>query len=203
MNRGGGPVDGFIEFLEGLSPSSSGDSRGNPAALAVLRRGLGKPPGVPPETCRYVVPYLPHGCDWRVESCYYLVASLFAHYPVKGGKDRGNLGATLARVAKSRKAEPSTQRRFLRLLNCEFTELDRHLRGAVSLARSARLPVDWRKLLEDLLQWESPKQAAIRPQSQVAHKDVRRAWAHAFWQNITEADTGSKGSPKEVDTRED
>ena len=46
--------------------------------------------------------------------------------------------------------------RFVALLNAHPEDLDDHLRHAVSLLKANEQPLDWFRLLEDLLQWDHP-----------------------------------------------
>lgn len=46
--------------------------------------------------------------------------------------------------------------RFVALLNAHPDDLDDHLRHAVSLLKTHEQPLDWFRLLEDLLQWDHP-----------------------------------------------
>lgn len=150
----------FVSYLERL--------RGNEdrAALAALRRALGRSPASAVQAQRYIVPWLPsQAAPWQ-EELYYLVASLFAMHPQPGGQ--GSLGSVLARVA-SEAGESSTERRFMALLNCHVEELGHHLRYAVSLARTKQVPIDWHQLFRDLRYWDHPD------------RYVQRRWARDFW----------------------
>lgn len=145
--------------------------RENRAALAALRRGLGKPPGSVPETFPHVTPYVPpsdnkYGRDWP----YYLVASLFALHPESGAP--GNMGWTCRQLGD----HPSAEVRFKALLNSRQQELPNRLRQVVSLASSAKrqTPVDWALLLRDLRSWTHPD------------RWVQRNWARSYWAPISQ-----------------
>lgn len=158
----------FIEYLEGLAAGER--SR---AALAALRRGLGRPPGEAVEMHRYVVKWLPRDAPQWQEDAYYLVASLFASHPMSWPSQPGevgptNLGASFARLL-GNDGEESVERRFTAMLNCRGEDLHVHLRHAVSLLKSRDVAVDWARLLRDLQQWHWED----RP--------VQRTWARAFW----------------------
>jgi CRISPR system Cascade subunit CasB len=60
----------FIEVLVALYEQE------DRAALAALRRGLGKPPGETMEMHPYVVPFT-QGLKRKQEDAYYLIAALF------------------------------------------------------------------------------------------------------------------------------
>jgi CRISPR system Cascade subunit CasB len=149
----------FIEYLEGL--------RDDRAALAALRRGLGQPPGTVPDMYRYVVPWLPADAPpWREEATY-LVAALFAYHPAAGGT--GNMGNHFARARDPQSDNTAIERRFTALLAAHPDDLGFYLRQAVSFLRSKEVPVDWHRLLSDVLVWGHPD------------RYVQKRWARAFW----------------------
>lgn len=166
MNPASEDKSPFIRHLEDLV------RRQDRAALADLRRGLGKPPGTAMEMHRYVVPYLPPKLSRRQEEACYLVAALFAYW--HQGRDAvalsppTNLGASLARMATGDN-EDSLDRRFTALLKSHPEDLTHHLRQVVGLLKSNDVPVDWRELMKDLLNWD--------------HEDhfIQRKWARSFW----------------------
>jgi CRISPR system Cascade subunit CasB len=136
------------------------------AALAALRRGLGKPPGTVPETFPHVTPYIPSSDNTpHREWPYYLVGSLFALHPETGAK--GDLGWTCRQLGE----HPSAEARFRTLLASNQDELPDRLRQIVSLARSAprRTPIDWALLLKHLRYWTHPDGW------------VQRQWARSYW----------------------
>lgn len=143
----------------------------NRAALAALRRGLGKEPGEVPQMFPYVVPVL-EGVPLRDEWAYFLVASLFGMYPGPftrdGNRDNHNLGASF-RAVSDLTGSGSIEGRFVALLNARRDDLPEHLRFAVALCESARSRVDWAQLLHDVLAWDS------------ASRRTQREWARSFW----------------------
>jgi len=155
----------FIIYLESLV------RRQDRAALAALRRGLGKPPGTALEMARYVVPFLPRERPWT-EDAYYLVAALFAYWhqgrDVVAASPPGNLGGSLALLV-TPESSASLDLRVTALLKGHRDDLPVHLRQAVGLLKSKDISVDWHQLLKDLLNWD--------------HEDqfVQRNWAKAFW----------------------
>lgn len=160
------PERKFVEYLRSLVDTE------DRAALAALRRGLGRPPGSVPELCRYVVPWAPtDGPSWH-EDIYYLVAALFAlhqgSWPPGVAQGPTNLGASFRRLAETSRSE-SVEKRFVALLSVHPDDLPAHLRHAVSLLKAHDVPVDWAQLLHDLRDW--------------GHEDrfVQRDWARAFW----------------------
>jgi CRISPR system Cascade subunit CasB len=154
----------FVKYLESLDRDEAR------AALAALRRSLGKSPGEAADAHRYVLQFNP--AIWE-ESAYYLVAGLFALHPKnwrneENDKRQTNFGASFAWLRASTDSE-SIEKRFVALLDCHEDDLSEHLRHAVSLLRSKEIPVDWARLLRDLRQW--------------GHEGrfVQRGWARAFW----------------------
>jgi CRISPR system Cascade subunit CasB len=154
-----GQAEGFIDYLE--------SRREDRATLAVLRRGLGHPPGTVAEMYRYVVPWLSDDTPpWR-EAAFYTIAALFAYHPECGG--RGNMGDHFAQARAGVGDETAIERRFSVLLSAHPEDLPFHLRQAVSFLRSKDVPVNWHQLLIDMDAWGHPDGY------------VQRRWARAFW----------------------
>ena len=83
-------------FIEALVELYKQEDR---AALAALRRGLGRPPGETIEMHPYVAPFT-QGLSRKQEDAYYLIAALFGLYPGESwtsseSRQRTNLGASL------------------------------------------------------------------------------------------------------------
>jgi CRISPR system Cascade subunit CasB len=167
------PPDYVSRFVAHLRQLADKDDR---AALAKLRRGLGKPPGSALETLSVVQPRLPNGLQHREENACFLAASLFADHSQPGGG--GNLGRAFALLAQKRQAE-SLEKRFVALLNADEDDLPDHLRHAVSLLRSEGIAIDWACLIDDIQQWSHP------------NRFVQRQWARDFWAGDNEAATES------------
>lgn len=135
----------FVGYLLSLAKEGSED-RG---ALADLRSGLGKEPGQMARLHKHVVPYLPeksYNDRW-----FYVLASLFGSFP------KHRIGYSLGKAFKPLKAKSdSMEARFVALLNAHPDDLADHLRHAVSLLKSNEQPLDWFRLLDDLIQWDHP-----------------------------------------------
>jgi len=185
----------FAAWLASLAPRTGYE--GDRAALAALRRGLGKEPGEAPELFPLVVPRLHRVPPWD-EGRWYLVAALFGAHPVSwsdpeppAGTRVRNLGASfaIARRAVARRAEGSVgglDRRFAVLLASDRRELRDRLRQTVSLLRAHGAPVDWAQLLCDLRSWDAP------------NRWVQREWAREYWRpgatEQPEAATGAEAA---------
>lgn len=161
----------FAAYLKGLADAE------NRAALAALRRGLGKTPGESADLFPYVVRWLPDD-PWR-ESAFFLIASLFGLHPKSLPVDEHqrratNLGASFRFVAAD---VAGTERRFVALLNAHRDDLPEHLRHAVALLKAHDRPIDWSQLLRDVQDWNVPS------------RSVQRAWARDFWRGTSDAAT--------------
>lgn len=148
----------FVGYLLSLAKEGQED-RG---ALADLRSGLGKELGQMARVHKHVVPYLP---EHRYhDRWYYVLATLFGSFP------KQRKGCSLGKAFKPlRQKSDSMEARFIALLNAHPDDLDGHLRHAVSLLKSNEQPLDWFKLLDDLIQWDHPE----------GH--VQLAWARDFY----------------------
>ena len=148
----------MVEYLETLR------DRKDTAALAKLRRGLGKAKGTP-EMYPFVVKFIEN--DWKAEERAFLVASLFALHPEPApeGRSMGNVFAGIHRVQNTE----SIEKRFVRLLEADIEDVGHHLRQAVTLAKSKHIAVDYHSLIHDLKYWNHDEQF------------VQLRWARDFW----------------------
>jgi len=154
---------------------------GNRAALAELRRGLGKPPGSVAEMHRYVVPWFGESMHRNEQDAYYILAALFAQHP-KNGDEMRSIGHTLRIAGAQSESMDGTERRFVAMLNAHEEELDGHLRHAVSLAKAKSVPINYSQLLMHLRHWTHPDQW------------VQRNWASDFWAAPSQTDENEKGN---------
>lgn len=165
----------FVKSLEKLSFNN------DRAALAKLRRGLGKKEGTP-EMYRYVVPFLDPEKTYDIKR-YFLIASLFAMHPnPTRGVSMGKVFTRMADLGANKKSK-SIERRFEHLLSVDADDLDGHLRQAVSLAKSKGESIDFHQLFSDVKNWDHPE------------KYVQLRWARDFWgyEKNTNYETDSKG----------
>ena len=163
-------IDRFIARLEtigGVAPDSTPDRR----ALAGLRRSLATWPSPPPDALRVVAPFLPDQATGWLETVHYLIAGLFALHPCPPGNETErarSLGAALHEAA-SRDPAQGPERRLLALLGSKSEDLPDHLRHAVSYLRAREVPIDYRRLMQDLLWWDAREGV------------VQRRWGRDFW----------------------
>jgi len=155
----------FISYLERLKKNND---RGT---LAALRKGAGKTPGTAIEQYPYVVPWIPKECSRWTENVHYLIAGLYALHPDPGG--RKNIGEVF-RILYQKTKSDSIEDRFVALLNSHPEDLPKHLRHAVSLAKSKDIPIDWHQLFRDVKRWNA------------SEKWVQKRWAKAYWEKKKE-----------------
>jgi CRISPR system Cascade subunit CasB len=151
----------FVTHLETL--------REDRAALAKLRRGLGKKPGQAPEMFPFVIPFVHQTKGSWQEEVHYMVASLFGFHPES--TTEGNMGKHFAQLRNQMPDATATERRFTALLAAHPEELDVYLRQAVGLLKSKEIPINWHRLMWDILSWNDPEKR-VR---------VHKWWAGEFW----------------------
>ena len=162
----------FVKHLKELA-----DDR---AALAALRRGLGRPPAAAPEMHRYVIPWLPAGLHSRQEEAYYLVAALFGLHP--DDTAAGNLGHSFAQARDKDGNAEAIERRFSALLAAHSDDLPFQLRQAIQFLRAQEIAVNWSQLVRDVLSWDNPR------------RSVQRNWAHGFWERPAKSEKENESS---------
>lgn len=173
----------FANALQQLAAPASGQP--DLAALAALRRGLGRKPGEIAEPYRIILT-LPgaHPAPWQEDACF-LVGGLFAWHqrPWLGAADGPtNLGASLHRHAASMPGN-GAERRFVALLNADREDLPTHLRHIIGLLRASETPIDYAQLLRDILAWNAES------------RHVQRAWSRAFWRRPASDPSVSADAP--------
>jgi CRISPR system Cascade subunit CasB len=146
------------------------------AALAKLRRGLGKRLGSAPERDGWVIARLPPSLSLDALESYCLVASLFALHPASGGAE--SLASSFAEWHEHDRLQlgkapgerlDNIDRRFASLLNSDAEDLPGRLRHAVALLRSHEIAINWAQLLRDIRRWDHPDRV------------VQRRWSRHFW----------------------
>jgi len=165
----------LVEYLERLRDKK------DTAALAKLRRGLGKTKGTP-EMYPYVVRFIED--EWKADERAFLVASLFALHPDPAPEDF-SMGHVFSRIQRVQQTD-SIEKRFVRLLEADIEDVGHHLRQAVTLAKSKQIAVDYHKLIRDLKYWDHDE------------RFVQMAWARDFWgkSNDGTSDNTQEGDDK-------
>ena len=163
------------DLIYSLEALRDRDDRGS---LASLRRGLGQPPGTVMEVSRVVEHMLDEDDPPWTRDTMYVVAPLFALHrlPYEGKRD-SNMGDHFrALVGESEEPPTNVERRFMALLSSEPDDLPDTLRQAVSLLKSKDVPVNWRKLSDDVQAWL--REGAT---GEAARQEIRLRWSRQFW----------------------
>ncbi|NUP98647.1 MAG: type I-E CRISPR-associated protein Cse2/CasB [Armatimonadetes bacterium] len=154
------------------------------AALAEIRRGLGKRPGEALRAYACVAPLIPVAASDEQRDALFLVATLFADHLLPRDKPAGEkANYTLGHAFRAMEATeqglpeaplPAVERRFTALLNASSTRLPHHLRQAVRLAGTRGVAIDYFQLTRDLL--------TLLADDDHDHRErVKLAWARAYW----------------------
>ncbi len=152
----------FIQMLTGFHRQE------NRAALAMLRRGLGKQPGEAMEVYRYIGNFAANTKSKTHEDALHTVATLFGLYPSasrEGNPYDSNLGASVSDIKTN---SDSIEKRFVALLDAHSDDLPNHLRQMVGLLKANGVTINWLQLLKDINWWDSDG------------RDVQRRWAKSF-----------------------
>jgi CRISPR system Cascade subunit CasB len=187
----------FIGYLKWLLEQE--DRSAARAAMAHLRRGLGKQPGTVYEMDRYMLSRLPDNVTSHQEDAYYLVGSLFAYW--HQGKEKAetldgerstdrNLGKSLSRLAfeyakaggSVDDAKKRLEKRFNAFLEATSEDLPEYLRQNISQLKSKAVPVNWAQLLHDIQNWDADG------------RFVQHEWAKGFWVDKKSTDDLSEES---------
>lgn len=157
----------FIEWLEELAKKDS-------KVRAVLRRSLSFEPGTCIDTFPYVERFLKSDIgDWE-RKMYYLVAGLWAeHWREDRPSEKQSVAKACAEYMLMRKklsdsSENSTEKRFILTIDSDESQLIYRLRQLVALLKE--YPIDFSRLLEDLLKWKNKK--------------IQITWAQDFYRSL-------------------
>lgn len=164
-------VKDFIGHLEKLVGQE------DRATLARLRHSLAFEPGEYVHAFPFVERFT---IDLREErrKLYFLVAGLFATHPESSKDPKENLGRTLKRLYVAQDESPSTEKRFLALLEADDDQLPEHLRHLVNLLKAKGFAVNWERLLQDLINRHYDQD------------ETKKRWAQSFYRPLVEeADT--------------
>lgn len=186
--------------------------------LAELRRSLSFGPGEGRNGQSYfltglIYERLPewYRGGWGMNAAF-LVAGLYAlverpHSDAKAGEKNDDsskttkpgkpsfrsLGQDMGRLYRDQEGRPSTEKRFLALLDADEEQLPDRLRQAITLLNAGDISPEWAQLLNDVLSWNQPEQ----------RNRVRDRWARAFYQPeaaATPATHPAETSPADTDS---
>ncbi len=154
--------------------------RADPAALAALRRGLGREPADSPEAWPWTLPLVGH--DDRLggghEAAVHHTLTLYALHQQSQTRsmhapEGGTLGRACGRLAAVHASREAVARRFLAAATADTTrEVVVHLRGLITLLRQREIPLNYEQLHRDLRRWPWPD----------ARSAVRHRWGRDFYQ---------------------
>lgn len=153
-------VEAFVKRL-----ARAEDSLG-PGGVAALRRGVGRPVGMPPAAASAFFSLVPPAAR-DLERASWVVATLWARH-AQHVKGYGSFGHSLRGLAA--RQEAAALRLLTRLLGADTDELPAALRRAIGLLRDKAIPVDYEQLVWDIREreWDKPD------------RDVQRRWARDF-----------------------
>ena len=173
------------------------------AALARLRRGIGKAPGSMPELWEATLKDLPQELigkgqdpsygEWAVHTALTLFA---LHQQGKDlklqcmNKDGEFLGISLRKLVSDDEEEKRIKRRFdAASTSSSMEEFSHHLRGLIQLLKAKSIPLDYPALAEDLYWLQMPN----------ARDSVRLRWGRDFYRPLKTDDADSENEKTRKD----
>lgn len=143
------------------------------AALANLRRGVGRAPGELPELWGSFLQEMPSeffnqdGNATATEWAVYLALTLFALHQQSQDKsmfaDGAGIGQAVRQLSNKQKEDPQESgafKRFSALITSDsIEEVSHHLRGLIQLLKREGLPLDYPQLAFDLFELQFPDSA--------------------------------------------
>lgn len=180
--------------------------RNDPGKRAALRSGLGLPPEKAYRMHAIVAPWVDDSHE-PTERAYYTVASLIAaqtrdarmhddQAAAQGGEEEAtrepgpSLGRALGTATKadgSRRpalAGGSAEKRLHLLVRQGLDGVHRHLPPIVRILRTAGVPVDWARLIDELSRWPHD------------HDRIAKAWLQDYYRAVG-SPNGAKGKEQE------
>jgi CRISPR system Cascade subunit CasB len=166
------------------------------AALARLRRGVGKEAGTLPEIWQYVYEGFPDALTrhadrmLHAENAIHAALTLYAmHAQGKGAvhdQNAGSLGKAANNLKKKRpENEQGIKRRFDALATAKTPEeINIHARGIIQLLRQGDVKLDYAGFAKDLYRLQRGSDSA---------KEVLRGWGKDFWYIDNAEGNKSKG----------
>lgn len=176
------PIDRLIEAINGWI---EGDEKNtNPKArgiLADLRAGLSE--STEYRAWPHILGINAYAFDKSDRKAVWLtIAGGMALLLNKKDESLGNMGATLKTIAKGQGEEGlnSFASRFRRLLSCRRQEeICPQLIAVFRAAKQKEVPIDFKKLYWDLIQWNNPE------------RKVKIEWAKAYWGSDSDREKGA------------
>ncbi len=136
------------------------------AALAMLRRGIGRSVEESPSSWAYIVA-ASAGREYRERAAHVALSLLSLHQQSFAAGSASQAGWGLGRACRALAAQRGTEgekgvaRRFQSMLGADDLDaLSVHLRGLVGLLRDAEIPLDYTQLFLDLSDWGRPERRA-------------------------------------------
>lgn len=158
--------------------------------LAVLRRGLGREPGSVPQMCRFYTTLTEDGRLTPALQAEHAALALFAVHQQSSiqrmHRTDVGLGAAARELRRSGKfSEEAVDRRFTAAATAtSMIELTLHLRGLVAQLRQIGQPLDYDRLVDDLIGWQDSDRVG----------KVRRHWGAQYFVRTKESDTVNSSS---------
>lgn len=169
--------------LQALQEGVRANRAADVAALARLRRGVGKPAGSVNEILQYTlsdkfVGSSPGDDATAAEVAAHISLTLYATHQQSQGERMHQRGWGMGRsVRKLHPEEPGAApnpvlRRFQALGTSDsLDELVHHARGMVQLLRAKQIPLDYALLADELVAWQQPGGASV----------IRLRWGREFY----------------------
>jgi CRISPR system Cascade subunit CasB len=171
LGRAGRFVDERVSDLQNRYLNISYRDPAAVAALARLRRGVGKGPGEVIDLLEFTtVPWFVDGDaagddEWAV----HVALTLFAVHQQSRGERMHQRGRGLGQALRSlhsgdQKSLPDPLLRRFRMLGTadDFPEFTHHLRGVVQLLRTGGAPLDYGVLTDELVAWQRDDRSRVQ-----------------------------------------
>lgn len=166
-------VDAQVSNLQNRFLSTDYRDPAAVAALARLRRGVGKEPGEVLDILEFTIsPELRPGPDGEPgleEHAVHVAMTLFAVHQQSRGERMHRRGRGLGVALRAlhggdQKSVPDPLVRRFRMLGTadSFPELSHHLRGAVQLLRVGGAPLDYGVLTDQLVTWQHGRRSEVQ-----------------------------------------
>lgn len=194
---------------------SQSNNRAQYAALANLRRGIGRRPGDMPQLWDIIWADMPEelqgsdGMPSRAEWAIYTALTLYALHqqgrdPQRESMNRSatdndsryhnSLGLAMAQMIHGEEDQKRVLRRFnIAATSADMTELATHLRSLVQLLKAKSIPLDYPQLAKDLYRYQFPDGAA----------QVRMRWGQDFYRRINSNHLDNNKVPDNDNIEED